>query len=477
MTTAEIITIGTEIVLGQIVDTNTPYIAQNLSEKGIQVLFQTSVGDDKELLKSALKIARNRANLIITTGGLGPTANDITREAVSEFFDIPLVPDKEAYARIQKILGNQHTNKQDEYSKQVTVHPHINLPPSPFLPINEGDRGRKLGDNEHSPPLPVLSEAEGVGGVRACPVPDTGGGGESLRKQAMIPEGALAIHNDNGTATGFVFNRGNTEIVCLPGVPREMQSMLNKYLEIYTKKHHLEGRCTLSRDLHTFGISEPDVASQMKAYTGSEEPIKVMTLVHDGIVTINILVTATTREDAVKILDRAEQDIRVKLGNAVFGMGDETLEYAVYTLLKKYHKTIAVAESCTGGLVSDKLTNIPGISEYFLEGVVAYSNRAKVEILGVSEDLIGKHGAVSPQVARAMAEGIKKRASADIGVGITGIAGPTGATQEKPVGLVYIAVVMGDVAEVKECRFRGSRIDIKNFSANTALNMVRLKLI
>jgi len=461
MTKAEIITIGTEIISGQIVDTNTPYIAQNLSEKGIQVLFQTSVGDDKELLKSALKIARDRVNLIITTGGLGPTANDITRETVSEFFGIPLVPDKEAYARIQNILRNQHINKQDEYSKQGTVHTHLNLPPSPFLPLSEGDRGRKLGDNAYSPPL--------VGGVR--------GGGESLRKQAMIPEGALALHNDNGTATGFALNRGNTEIVCLPGVPREMQSMLNKYLEMYTKKHTLEGRCTLLRDLHTFCISEPDVEVQIKAYTEREEQIKAMTLVHNGIVTINIIASSTDRENTKNILDKAEQDIRVKLGNAVFGVGDETLESAVYTLLKKYNKTIAVAESCTGGLVSDKLTNVPGISEFFLEGVVAYSNRAKNKILGVPEDLIGKYGAVSPQVARAMAEGIKKRSSANIGVGITGIAGPTGATKEKPVGLVYIAVVMDDVAEVKECRFRGSRIDIKNFSANTALNMVRIKLI
>ncbi|HHT9113413.1 MAG: competence/damage-inducible protein A [Planctomycetes bacterium] len=412
MTKAEIITIGSEIVLGQIVDTNTPYIAQKLSEKGIHVLFQTSVGDDKELLKSALKIARNRANLIITTGGLGPTANDITREAVSEFFDIPLAQDKDAFVRIQKYFGGQHRN-----------------------------------------------------------VPD------AQKKQTLIPEGALALHNDNGTATGFALNCGNTEIVCLPGVPREMQSMLNKYLEIYTKKHNLEGRCTLLRDLHTYGISEPDVEAQMKVYIEREEPIKIMTLVHDGIVTINILVTATTREDAEKILDRVEQDIRVKLGDAVFGVGDGALEHAVYTLLKKYNKTIAVAESCTGGLVSDKFTNIPGISEYFLEGVVAYSNKAKVDILGVSDEVIEKHGAVSPQVARAMVEGIKKRASANIGVGITGIAGPTGATKEKPVGLVYIAVAVDNDVEVKECRFKGSRIDIKNFSANTALNIVRLILL
>jgi len=469
MITAEIITIGTEIVLGQITDTNTPYIAQNLSEKGIQVQFQTSVGDDKELLKSALKIARDRVNLIITTGGLGPTANDITREAVSEFLGIPLVPDKEAYVRIQKILRNQHINKQDEYRKQVTAHPHLNLPPPLFSPSMGGTGGGIQGGNEYSPPQPVLSEAEGVGGVR--------GGGESLRKQAMIPEGTVVVHNDNGTATGFVFNRDNTEIVCLPGVPREMQSMLNKYLEICTKKHSLEGRCTLSRDLHTFGISEPDVESQMKAYTGREEPIKIMTLVHDGIVSINILATGKTRESAIKLSDRIEQDIRRELGNAVFGVGDETLECAVAVLLKKYHKTIAVAESCTGGLVSDKLTNIPGISEFFLEGVVAYSNKAKVETLGVSEDLIGKYGAVSPQVARAMAEGIKRRSSSDIAVGITGIAGPTGATKEKPVGLVYIAVASGNDVEVKECRFKGSRIDIKIFSANTALNIVRLLLL
>ena len=144
MTKAEIITIGTEIISGQIVDTNSPYIARKLAEKGICVLFQTSVGDDKELLKSALKIARDRVNLIITTGGLGPTANDITREAVSEFFGIPLVPDKDAYVRIQKILGYQPTNKQDEYRKQVTVHPHLNLP-LPFLPLSEGDRGGNQG--------------------------------------------------------------------------------------------------------------------------------------------------------------------------------------------------------------------------------------------------------------------------------------------------------------------------------------------
>lgn len=412
MTTAEIITIGTEIILGQIVDINAPYVAKSLIEKGIQVLFQTSVRDDKELLKSVLKIAGDRASLIITTGGLGPTANDITREAVSELFGVPLVSDKEASIRIRKYLESHHGNMLDGYMKQ-----------------------------------------------------------------ALIPEGALIICNDNGTATGFVLQYDNKIIVCLPGVPREMQSMMNKYLEIYHKQRKSDEGCTLTRNVHTFGISERAVEDRVKDYMATEGQRKAMTLVHDGIVTINILATATEKENTVKILDRAEQDIRKKLGHAIFGVGDETLEHAVVLLLKKCNKTIAVAESCTGGLVSDKLTNIPGISEFFLEGVVAYSNKAKIDLLGVPEELILKHGAVSPEVAKAMAEGIKKRALTNIGVGITGIAGPAGATKGKPVGLVYIAIAGDSFDEVKECQFRGSRIDIKIFSANTALNMIRIKLL
>jgi nicotinamide-nucleotide amidase len=399
-------------MLGQIVDTNARYIAKILTGKGILVLFQTSVGDDKELLKNALSLGSDRVDLIITTGGLGPTINDITREAIADFFNVTLVTDQEAQNRIQKYLMDRHVNRQDEY-----------------------------------------------------------------KKQALIPEGASVLYNDNGTATGFIIRRDNKEIVCLPGVPREMQSMLNKYLEIYAEQQTADEGCTLTRYLHTFGISERAVEDIVKDSLVKEGQMQAMTLVLDGIVTINILTTTTKREYAVKILDTVEEDIRNKCGHAVFGAGDETLEYAVAMLLHKSNKTIAVAESCTGGLVSDKLTNIPGISEFFLGGVVAYSNKAKVDILDVPEEFILNHGAVSPQVAKAMAEGIQKRVSSNIGVGITGIAGPTGETKGKPVGLVYIAAVGNGFAEVKECRFRGSRIDIKNFSANTALNMIRLKLI
>ena len=412
MITAEIITIGTEIIMGQIMDTNAHYIAKVLTSKGIRVLFRTSIGDDKRLLKSVLKIALNRANLIITTGGLGPTTNDITREAVSELFDIPLKPYKNADVRSTRIAYDPHSKTHDKYNKQN-----------------------------------------------------------------FIPAGSCVILNDNGTAPGFALRHGQSEIICLPGVPREMQSMLNKYLEIYTLKHKSEDACTLTRNLNTFGISECIVENILKNYTLENEHTEALTLVHDGIVTISLLTTAKTREHAALLLDDADRDIRKELGHVIFGIDDMGLEHAVALLLTKYHKTIAVAESCTGGLISDKLTNIPGISEFFLEGVVAYSNKAKVDVLGVPEDLILKHGAVSSQVALAMAEVIKKRSMSDIGIGITGIAGPTGATAEKPVGLVYVAIVIDNFTEVKECRFRGSRIDVKSYSANTALNMVRIKLM
>ncbi len=411
MTPAEIITIGTEIMTGQIINANARYIAEILTEKGIRVLFQTSVGDDQEALKSALKVASDRVRLIITTGGLGATANDVTRQAVSDFFRMPLVPDRESSMHLQKYFTNRHASRKDEY-----------------------------------------------------------------RRQHLIPEGAAALDNDQGTATGFAVRHAEKELVCLPGVPGEMQSMLNKYLET-SARHRTRKGCSLTKNVHTFGVSERTVEDAVKDCRACAEHLKAITLVHNGVVTIHIHATATERNKAVKMLDTVERKLQKKLGYAVFGSGEETLEDAVFALLKKKNKTIAVAESCTGGLVSDKLTNISGISQVFFQGVVAYSNKAKVDMLGVPEKLIMKHGAVSSPVAKAMATGIKKKASADIGVGITGIAGPTGATPGKPVGLVYLAVAEQGRVRMKKCRFRGSRTDVKNFSANTALDMVRLTLL
>lgn len=408
MTTAEIITIGTEIVLGQIVDTNSRYIAETLTKNGINVLFTTSVRDDAELLRSALNIAKERAQLIITTGGLGPTENDITRETVSHLFNMPLIPSSESYT----------------HKPQCTTTLH-----------------------------------------------------EGTMKLKSIPSGALVIPNDHGTAIGFAIIHNHTNIVCLPGVPREMHQMLNAYLKIYKAQHLTEEYCIVTRQFHTFGMPEFEINTLIKECAINRNLIKLMTLVRDGIVTVNALTSSLIKEDALRALDDVEIILRKVLGQAIFGTDDTSLEYSVSTLLKEKSTTLAVAESCTGGLVSDKLTNIPGISDYFLEGIVAYSNKAKINILHVPEDDIAAYGAVSAQVAEAMAKGIRKISGADIGIGITGIAGPGGGTDQKPVGLVYIAITGNNFLEVKKCLFHGARVSNKLFSANTALNMARLKLM
>ncbi|MCR4291488.1 MAG: competence/damage-inducible protein A [Candidatus Kuenenia sp.] len=402
MTTAEIIAIGTEIVLGQIADTNTRYIAEMLTKNGVHVLFATAVRDDAELLKSALNIAKDRVRLIITTGGLGPTENDLTREIVSDLFNMPLIPSGESY-----------TNKP------------------------------QCADTLH----------------------------EGAKKMKSIPSGALIIPNDHGTATGFAIKYNETDIVCLPGVPGEMRQMLNSYLKIYKARHLTDDTCIATRQFHTFGMPEFETNKLIRESGVINDSIKIMTLVHDGIVTINAFTTSLIKEDSLQKLDAVEAALRKTLGPAVFGTDDTSLEYAVYELLREKNATLAVAESCTGGLVSDKLTNIPGISDYFLEGIVAYSNKAKVNILNVPESCIATHGAVSPQVAEAMAKGVRKVSEASIGIGITGIAGPGGGTDKKPVGLVYIAITGDNFTEVKKCLFHGARISNKHFSTNTALYM------
>ncbi|WP_347275794.1 nicotinamide-nucleotide amidohydrolase family protein, partial [Candidatus Kuenenia sp.] len=280
------------------------------------------------------------------------------------------------------------------------------------------------------------------------------------------------IPNDHGTATGFAIKYNETDIVCLPGVPGEMRQMLNSYLKIYKARHLTDDTCIATRQIHTFGMPEFEINKLTRESGVINDSIKIMTLVHDGIVTINAFTTSLIKEDALQKLDAAEAALRKTLGQAIFGTDDTSLEYAVYELLKQKNATLAVAESCTGGLISDKLTNIPGISDYFPEGIVAYSNKAKVTILDVPEACIATHGAVSPQVAEAMAKGVRRISEATIGIGITGIAGPGGGTDKKPVGLVYIAITGDNFTEVKKCQFHGARISNKHFSANTALYMV-----
>lgn len=409
---AEIISVGAELLLGQILDTNATYLARKLAEHGFNVLYKTTAGDDITALEKALQAATERAELIIITGGLGPTEDDITRQAIAAFLDVELILNEDAFHHVQELF----------------LLRHLEMPPTNKI-------------------------------------------------QAMIPGGGTLIPNKIGTAAGFAVTSGRSEIICLPGVPAEMKHMFEEWAIPHILKKTKLGQIKAIRYVHTFGMSESMVNEKIKHLIRQLNNPKIGTMVSEGVVSVCLCVTAESRHKALELLDKTEQEVRHLLGEVVFGVDEEGLEHAVASLLKRSNKTIATAESCTGGLVSDLLTNVAGISDCFIEGIVAYSNKAKVEILGVSEALIYTVGAVSPEVACAMANGVRKRANANIGLGITGMAGPTGATADKSIGLVYIAIATSADTICKECRFFGERINIKRQAAREALNMVRLSLL
>jgi nicotinamide-nucleotide amidase len=409
---AEIISVGTELILGQIADTNAVCIARRLAECGFNVLYKTAVGDDIDALGAALRIATERAELIIVTGGLGPTEDDITRQAVAAVLGVELSLNEDAFRHMQELF----------------LLRHLEIPPTNKI-------------------------------------------------QAMIPSGGTIIPNKIGTASGFAVTFRRAEIICLPGVPVEMKQMLEEWVIPHILKKSGLVQTKAIRYVHTFGMSESMVDEKIKGLMGRENNPRAGTMVGEGVVSICLCADAESRAKALELLDEAEREVRRLLGEVVFGIDGEGLEHAVAYLLKRGDKTIATAESCTGGLVSDLLTNVPGVSDCFVEGIVAYSNKVKVEILGVPEGLIYTVGAVSPEVACAMAGGVRRRANVDIGLGITGIAGPTGATPDKPAGLVYIAFETDSDVICKERRFLGERVNVKRQAALEALNMVRLYLL
>ena len=408
---AEIMSIGQELVLGEITDTNASYISTRLATLGIDVRYHTCVGDFAKDLAEVLGIATRRADVIVITGGLGPTADDVTRQVVAELCNAPLTLDEGSLRRIEALF-----------------------------------RARNY----------VMSP--------------------NNRIQAMIPEGAEVIPNNNGTASGFCIKHGRAVMMTLPGVPSEMKRMFEEW--VYPRVQTMTGNTGIiaTKLLNCFGMGESLVGQKIHDLMDTSRNPYVGTMVHAGVVSVRIIAKAATSEAAQPLIAQAEREIRERLGNVIFGVNDEGLEHAVAAQLARVNMTLAVAESCTGGLVAHKLTNVPGISKYFLEGIVAYSNETKVEVLSVPKELIEKHGAVSAQVAEAMAKGVQVRSDANFAIGVTGIAGPTGATPTKPVGLVYIAVAIPGDVQVQEFRFGGSREDIKERAAKAALNMLRLRI-
>jgi len=410
-----IVAVGSEMLTPFRVDTNSLAITERLNAIGYDVRLKAVVADDVGELARVIDGALAWADLIVITGGLGPTEDDITRDAVASVLGTPLDVDESIVDRIR-----------DRFARRGMTMPEIN------------------------------------------------------RRQAMVPRGATVLPNPNGTAPGLWMERGETAIALLPGPPREMKPMLEAVIaERLAPK--AAGRRLFRRVLKITGRAESDVDAQAQPVYGrwiaQPVPISTTILAVLGQIELHLTAESVSQADADRALDAAVRELQQTLGPAVYSIDGRPLEAVVGDLLRERHLTIAVAESCTGGLLASRLTDVPGSSDYVERGVVCYSNRSKTELAGVPEAMIAEHGAVSEPVALAMAEGIRTRAGTNIGIGVTGIAGPGGGSPEKPVGTVAIAVVVDGERRVRTFQFIGGREMVKFQGAQSALNMTRLLVL
>lgn len=409
---AEIISVGTELLLGQIVNTDAQYLGRRLAELGIDLYRTTTVGDNATRLHSALQEAWARANLIILTGGLGPTQDDLTKETVAEFLGLELVLDEPSLAQIRCFFGRT---------------------------------GRTM------PPANA--------------------------KQALIPVGGEALPNANGTAPGVWVEKDGHIVVILPGPPFEMEPMFEKSVVPKLFERLAEKRTVIkSRVLKLYGIGESHAEQLVKDLVGQSNPT-LAPYAKETEVQFRLTAKAASEEEADRLLAGLEEQVRERLGAYIFARDDETMQEVVGRLLAERGQSVAVAESCTGGLVADWLTNVPGSSRYFLGGVVAYSNAVKERVLGVPAALLKEHGAVSNEVAAAMAQGVRALTGADYGAAVTGVAGPGGGSPDKPVGLVYVGVATGEGVKTERFEWRGGRLVIKRRAAQATLNIIRIAIL
>lgn len=401
----EIITTGTELLLGEITNTNVKYLAERLNANGFNVFYQTTVGDNRTRLAAVLQQALLRADLIITTGGLGPTQGDITKEVTAEVLGRPMHFNKAVMESIERIFAF---------------------------------RGICMTVNNE--------------------------------RQAMIPEGALILENDNGTAPGIWLEHDKQVIVNLPGPPREMKLMFEKKLMPLLIGHYGVQGIIHSRILRTVGIGESALEDKISDLIAEQSNPTIALYARQGEIIVRLTAKADNVDEADCLIDSLEKLIYQRIGYYIYAKDGDTLPSALGKTLAEQKQTISCAESCTGGLVTSMLTDIPGSSDYVLGSAVTYSNAAKQQLIGVQEASLAKYGAVSETVAKEMALGVKKLFQTTFGLGITGIAGPGGATDEKPVGLVYLAVAgPNDEVSVYRHQFTGNRVDIKNRTAMMVL--------
>lgn len=407
---AEIISVGTELLLGQTINTDASFVARALSELGIDMMFSCTVGDNNGRLKGALQQALERSDLVITTGGLGPTEDDLTKETVAECAGKPLVLHEESMERLKE---------------------HFN--------------GRYMGPNQV--------------------------------KQAMLPEGASVLLNDRGTAPGCVVETTEGKLVMmLPGPPSELVPMLHNYGVPYLMQR--ENAAIFSMNVHVYGMGEGAVDELISDLTKGSNPTAAC-YAKDGEMFVRVTAKAENAAKAEELCRPMAEQIRERIGDCAYSMKEDSLEELAVALLKEHGLTVAVAESCSGGLLAKRITDIPGSSAVFEMGAVTYADRIKTQLLGVPEEMLKEHGAVSEPVAAAMAEGIRREAGSSIGIGITGIAGPDGGTDEKPVGLIYVGLndENGTVVQrVKVFSKRRPRSYYRHTAASFALDMIRRRL-
>lgn len=410
---AYIITIGDEILIGQTLNTNAAYIGSQLSDINIPVIKTSVIADVEEEILSELKAAKEKADLIFITGGLGPTHDDVTKKCIAQFFNSGLVENKEVLEDIKELFKK---------------------------------RNRKLTD--------VNIE------------------------QAKVPQIAEVIKNQYGTAPGMWIKSDEKLFIIMPGVPYEMKAMMESTVIAKLKELALpEDRIIKRKVLLTTGIPESHLYERLGDLNEILGDAKLAFLPSQYGVKLRITVTDIDEETVKNKLTEIEQKIRSKAGRFIFGFDDDTLEAVVGRLLLEREMKIATAESCTGGLVANMITNVNGSSKYFERGIVSYSNASKVEILRVNEDTLVEHGAVSMEVAMQMAEGVKSTSGADIGLSTTGIMGPTGATTNKPVGLVFVGYCDEKVCTSRKMIFGNDRLLNKQRTAQAALDMVRRQLL
>ena len=407
---AEILAVGTELLMGQIANTNAQYISSRLPDAGIGVYYHSVVGDNPERLRQCLKLALSRSDIVITTGGLGPTKDDLTKEIISSELNRKLVLDEDTLSTIKNFFK--------KFNRPMT---------------------------------------------------------ENNLKQAYIPENSIIIKNSNGTAPGCIIEEGGKIVIMLPGPPSEMKPMFEQTVMPYLKN---KSSCKLkSVYMRIFGIGESAMEDKIQDIIDNQINPTIAPYAKEGEVTLRITAKYSEDEDPDAILKPVIEEISKRLGNTVYSLENKDLHVVATEMLIQRNISIAVAESCTGGLICSKITDVPGCSKIFLQGEITYSNQSKQTELDVSQETLNSCGAVSFQTAQEMAAGMRRKAGADIAVAVTGIAGPDGGTPDKPVGLVYIALAHSNGVECKELKLWGDRSRIRNVTSLHVFDMIRKHLL